>query len=233
MYESLQTLTERVNGFEFNSVPPEIPFFVSASAREKFEAFTGHPRPFYGSTIMYDLDKGTKLWIEELATRLHDELGEGLAQALPTQSFHLTLHDLRAHPQLNAINDTLFWESREIPSLLEKARSHGAISMRVNAVFNLMNTSVVIGLVPATEDDCERALTARATFDSCVPSAPFTPHITLAYYRPDSAHPIDPSHYRALLEELTASYASRTISCEPEKLSYAYFSDMCTYWPVS
>lgn len=232
MHESLQALIARVNSFEFNSVPPETPLFVSDSAREKFEATSGVPRPFYGSTIIYDLDEAAKLWIDELAERLHSELGEGLAQPLPRESFHLTLHDLRAHRQLSAISDPLFWDSREVPTLLEQARSVGPISMTVNAVFNLMNTSAVIGLVPATDEDCERALTARATFDSCVPSGAFTPHITLAYYRPDSPRPIDPSHYRALLEELTGAYAGKSITCEPERLAYTYFSDMRTYCPV-
>lgn len=233
MHESLQALTARINSFELNSVPSETPFFVSDSTREKFEAVTGAPRPFYGSTIIYDLDEEAKLWIDGLASRLHSELGEGLAQPLPRESFHLTLHDLRAHSQLSAISDALFSDSREVPALLERARSVGPISMTVNAVFNLMNTSAVIGLVPTTDEDCERALTARATFDSCVPSGAFTPHITLAYYRPDSPQPIDPSHYRALLEELTDNYAGRIITCEPKRLAYAYFSDMCTYWPVS
>ncbi|RRC96018.1 hypothetical protein [Schaalia canis] len=233
MHESLQALTTRVNSFELNSVPSETPFFVSDSAREKFQAATGEPRPFYGSTIIYDLNEETKLWIDGLATRLHDELGEALTQPLPRESFHLTLHDLRAHPQLSAISDTLFWDSRQVPTLLEQARSVGPISMTVNAVFNLMNTSAVIGLVPTTDEDCERALTARATFDSCIPSGAFTPHITLAYYRPDSPRPIDPSHYRALLKELTGDYAGRIITCEPERLAYTYFSDMCTYWSVN
>lgn len=233
MYESLQAMTARVNSFELNSVPAETPFFVSDSAREKFEAITGEPRPFYGSTIIYDLDEEAKLWIDGLATRLHDELGEGLAQPLPRESFHLTLHDLRAHPQLSAMSDVLFWDSRQVPALLEQARSVGPISMTVNAVFNLMNTSAVIGLLPTTADDCERVLAARATFDSCVPSGAFTPHITLAYYRPDSPRPIDPSHYHALLKEFTGDYAGRIITCEPEKLAYTYFSDMCTYWSVS
>ena len=98
MHESLQALTARVNSFELDSVPPETPFFVADSAREKFEAITGAPRPFYGSTIIYDLNEKAKLWINELASRLHSELGEGLAQPLPRESFHLTLHDLRAHP---------------------------------------------------------------------------------------------------------------------------------------
>ncbi|MBO0898726.1 hypothetical protein J1G42_01965 [Cellulomonas sp. zg-ZUI222] len=77
-----------------------------------------------------------------------------------------------------------------------------------------------------------RLLAARALLDEIVPSGPFTPHVTLAYYRPAAASPVDPRHLARTLDRLTERVAGRLVTLAPERLRSTHFSTMATYWDV-
>ena len=59
------------------------------------------------------------------------------------------------------------------------------IAMKSTWLFNMMNTSVVLGFAPVDEDNCRRLMELYEAFQSVVylPRA-LTPHVTLAYYKP-------------------------------------------------
>jgi len=91
-------------------------------------------------------------------------------------------------------------------------------------------TSVVIGLRAADEDEHHKLLSARALFDEIVPSGPFTPHITLAYYRPTTPAPLEPERLRDALTELTGSVGGNPVVLAPERLHLLHFDSMSNYW---
>ena len=62
-----------------------------------------------------------------------------------------------------------------VEGLVAQAKGTGAIRWKAHAVFNLMNTSVALGLVPATEEDHERMVRLRRLFESFTGDAPYTP----------------------------------------------------------
>ena len=66
-----------------------------------------------------------------------------------------------------------------------KLENDWVIEMRASRLFNMVNTSVVLGLEPCTEADFEKLMELYREFQDAKPLAyPLTPHITMAYYRP-------------------------------------------------
>lgn len=57
------------------------------------------------------------------------------------------------------------------------------IKMKSKYIFNMVDTSLVLGLYPANEDDYCRLMELYSVVDNVKKlNYPFTPHITLAYY---------------------------------------------------
>lgn len=60
------------------------------------------------------------------------------------------------------------------------------IKMKSKYIFNMVDTSLVLGLYPADEGEYRRLMDLYFLFDTIKKlSYPFTPHITLAYYNVD------------------------------------------------
>ncbi|MBE6476033.1 MAG: 2'-5' RNA ligase family protein [Actinomyces succiniciruminis] len=96
----------------------------------------------------------------------------------------------------------------------------------------MVNTSVVVGIRAVDEGEHHKLLSVRALFDEIVPSGPFTPHITVAYYRPDAPIPLASDALRAALSELTVQITGKSIVLAPERLHALYFDSMSNYWAV-
>ncbi|WP_182112919.1 MULTISPECIES: hypothetical protein [unclassified Actinotalea] len=230
MTESLVEMSQRVGAFQRGSVPDEDVFEIAPAVTAKVAAVTGELLPFYGSTVVHYLNAGTCDLLTAVADDLYAACGDGLAAPLPPDSLHVTLHDLRASPHLEDIADAVFLDDPRTGALVAEARALGPVDMRFTTVFNMVNTSVVVGLLPASEADCARLLAARALLDEIVPSGPFTPHVTLAYYRPAAAAPVDPRHLAETLDRLTERVAERPVTLAPERLRSTHFSTMATFW---
>lgn len=230
--ESLQQFKERINLFQVRSVPPERIFGLPSNLSEKVTPGTGELKPFYGNTIAYFLDKPALDLIDRITDLLYDKLAEGLAERLPLDMAHLTLHDLHASVTLDAVEALISTNASRVSELVEKAREVGTIKMVCTTVFNLMNTSVVIGLSAATEHDHHKLMQARSLFDEIVPSGTFTPHITVAYYRPEAPVPLNPETLAATLEQLTLVLADFELELRPEHLYELKFDSMANYWAL-
>lgn len=95
----------------------------------------------------------------------------------------MTLHDL-----VNGIAATeetmarVEWETRKILNVFP---GEGSIQMRGTWVFNMVNTSIVLGLEPVSEQGADCLSAMYRSLESVVPLGyALTPHITLAYFRP-------------------------------------------------
>ena len=101
----------------------------------------------------------------------------------------MTLHDLE-----NGVpGEDVFLEERicstgkKAKAILERAKQGNdiTIEMKASRLFNMMNTSVVLGLEPCTEADCQKLMQLYHEFNEAKHLGyPLTPHITMAYYRP-------------------------------------------------
>ena len=230
MAEPLAPMTARTERFQQRSVPEEDIFGLAPAVRAKVEAGTGAWRPFYGSTVAYFLEPAARHLVDRVTDNLYAYCGDSLSARLPAESYHVTLHDLRSAEKLDDVASAVFLDTRRTGSMISTAHNVGDVRLLCTSVFNLMNTSVAVGLVPVSDDDCERLHVARGIFDEIVPSGHFTPHITLAYYRPDATVPLTPALLSQTLETLTESVVGQTVTLTPALLRALHFSSMATYW---
>ncbi|SDN76824.1 hypothetical protein SAMN05216355_11351 [Actinomyces ruminicola] len=142
----------------------------------------------------------------------------------------MTLHDLHAGPDRAQVWPLVEAGAARVAELVARARAVGPIRTRCTAVFNLVNTSVVVGTRAVEEGEHHKLLSARALFDEIVPSGPFTPHITVAYYRPDAPIPLAPGALRAALSEFTVQISGKSVVLAPERLHALHFDSMSNYW---
>ncbi len=227
--ETLSQFETRIEAFQTHSVPDEPTFGLPPSLEEKVAPQAGALQSFYGDTVAYFLDDQARDLVARIGDRLHTHFGESLSVRLPADAAHVTLHDLHAGPQRARVWPKVEAHAAAAGELVAQARAFGPIRTACTAVFNMMNTSVVIGVKATDEHEHRKLLTARALFDHIVPSGPFTPHITLAYYRPAPPTALPPAEFRAALSALTADAAGTSVLLAPERLHLLHFSSMGDY----
>lgn len=215
-------------GYIENSLP-EGRLETRPSLRAKVDE-TGKLLPFSGNTTVFLLDDGTKAAIEPLQRRLYEAAGHLLAEPLAPDTFHMTLHDLA-----NGIPspDTDRWIAETEPgaqAVLDelKAEDPRPLYMKTTWIFNMVNTSIVLGLAPADPETEARLCYMYARLNAVVPlDYPLCPHITLAYFRPGVYGRED---LAALRTSLTP--ASLEITLDMENLVLQTFTDMNNYQTV-
>ena len=187
---------------------------------------TGKFLPFYGNTVVFDLDGETKLASRELQERLYKSAGWMLSGKLDPSTFHMTLHDLVNGPE-DAENLRFRMEAAEakVKPLLECWRGQPELKMKTTWLFNMVNTSIVLGLAPADEETWRRLDGMYMALESVVSLGyALTPHITMAYFRPGTYTQYDLDHLRQALGPV-----EQNVTLRMEDLFYQEFTDMNHY----
>ena len=149
-----------------------------------------------------------------------------LSQKLETATFHMTLHDLENGPELS---ETLLHRMEEAKQkampILEQWHGQAPLRMKTTWLFNMVNTSIVLGLAPADEDSWHRLDEMYTAMESVVHLGyALTPHITMAYFRPGTFTQYDLNHLRPALHPVDLE-----VTLSLEGLSYQEFRDMNHY----
>ena len=231
----LETLTEfhaRVDGFMLDSLPREGALVTRESLCGKVGP-DGSLLPFFGNTMIYDLPDAAKLAISHMQPLLHHRAAECLAQPLPAESLHLTLHDLLSGPDEAALRESMARTGDAARRELAAIRTEGLPAVHLTSVcaFNMVNTSVVLGFAPDTESDCEALMALYERFQRAVALPyPLTPHVTLAYYRPGVYGPEPVAALHRALEEIR-DLPKVHLALTADMLHYRVFRDMQRYLP--
>lgn len=155
----------------------------------------GEYRPFAGTTVVFRMDgMGTKI-IEMMQKVLNYWLEDTqmLASLLPSDSIHMTLHDLVCPENCKSneektYRDELKKSQERAVAITEKIRKEykgRKITMVADRIVNMVSKSIVLLLKPSTEQDYELLQTLYSHYDEIASFPhPYTPHITLAYFRP-------------------------------------------------
>lgn len=232
MAETLMQFRQRT-GFIHHSLPQE-GFSVGGGAAAKV-ARDGTFLPYFGDTVIFDLDDGTRAWLAQAQEMLYAFCGaDVLSERLAPQSFHITLHDLisgGAQDRAGVFADAARREAQTRALLEGFTREYPhTIRVRAAAMMNMVSTSAVMVFEPAQEEDCAALTAMYDALQAVVPlTYPLTPHVTLAYYRPglDGAQ-LERLHgglFRAF--SLAAQeYAGREAALEQARLGYCCFEDM-------
>lgn len=187
---------------------------------------TGAFLTFYGNTVVFDLDHDTKLALQSLQEELYRSAGWMLSQRLDPATFHMTLHDLVNGSELS---DTLLHPMEEAKKkampMLAQWRGQAPLRMKTTWLFNMVNTSIVLGLAPADEDSWHRLDEMYTALETVVPLGyALTPHITMAYFKPGTYTQYDLNCLRPALHPVGLE-----VTLSLEDLSYQEFWDMNHY----
>lgn len=207
------------------SLPEQGEFQTDPNLLKKVD-WDGNFLPFYGNTMVFLLDDGVKEDLKMLQTQLQDAAGWMLSQPLSPDTFHMTLHDLvNGTEKTPDLCQRMEEAEQKAKALQAQWANMPPLRMKTTWLFNMVNTSIVLGLAPTDQETALRLDAMYTALESVVPLGyGLTPHITMAYFRPGC-------YSAAQLQVL------RNVLCPIElelqldlgKLVYQRFSDMNHY----
>ena len=192
---------------------------------------TGCFLPYFGNTLVFLLDEKTKLTLRDVQNRIHSAAGEMLSEPLAPETFHMTLHDLvNADRWSEALATEIVRTGEAARKHMEVFRNLPPLKMRATWLFNMVCTSIVLGLEPADGESYGQLDWMYRQLERVVPLGyDLTPHITMAYFRPGT-------YSRETLSRLRQALGPVELEIElrMENLVYQTFEDMNHYLqPVS
>lgn len=229
--ERLETLEEfRVRTRFVNEPPFGEGFTVSPGVGAKVAPEDGALLPYAGNTVVLTLPETARKEIETYRRMVYDRAGWCLSWPLPTESFHITLHDLESgapSPELEARIGAVCENAKSLAC--EIASSGATVRLRSTGVYCMAGTSLVLGFEPGDGESCRLLMAAYALFERIRPLGyPLTPHVTLGYLRPLQ---YTKGHLMALRAAVEACKTLKDLYFELplSAVEYERFSDMRTY----
>ncbi len=216
-------------GYIENSLPGEGNLETRPGLADKVDE-QGKMRPFFGNTVVFDLDDTTKAVIAQLQAALYQAAGNLLAEPLSPRTFHLTLHDLANGKPGPETENRMARTEPQARAILTRIRQENLppIPMKATWSFNMVNTSIVLGAVPADRVGETRLEDMYDRFQRVAPlNYSLTPHITLAYFKPGRYTQAELEPLRRALGPVVLEF-----SLEMERLEVQNFTDMNHYMPI-
>lgn len=210
------------------SMPREGLFATNPNLRKKADD-TGALLPFGGNTTVFLLDDETREKLTLIREELYRAAPDMLAERLRPETFHMTLHDLANGPaDQPGLRE---WMAQLHQSAAERIltwRDQPPLRMRTTWLFNMVNTSIVLGLAPADGESWRRLDEMYLSLEELRPLGyALTPHITMAYFRPCV-------YSREQVERLSAALrpVDLQLTLSMEDLVLQNFTDMNSYYTV-
>ncbi|MDE6028719.1 MAG: hypothetical protein K2F90_00150 [Clostridiales bacterium] len=230
--ETFKEFLDRINSFQKKELNlGDNDFAVSQSVAHKVNADNTF-KSFYGDTVVFDLDDSVKSKLGEYVDMLYRAAPQCFCDRLIPHTFHVTLHDLSNSPTLSEVAEQTFCNELkilQIKSELQKL-NQAPIKLKSTYVFNMVNTSLVLGLRPVTQKDYDAIMALYSLIDGVKTLPyPFTPHITLAYY---NANGFDRNAAISLENAVNEINAKLDVELSLSKLYYQKFTSMNNYVDV-
>lgn len=186
----------------------------------------GRLNPFIGNTIVFNLSPEAKATISRFQQELYQQAAPLLAVPLDPDTFHMTLHDLANGPDNRETRNRMNEVAPKATLLLETVKRNysSPLHLRGTWTFNMVNTSIVLGLSPETKSK-QQLDDLYCRFHEIVPlNYAMTPHITLAYFKPGRYTKTELDLLRPVLHP-----ADFSLSLDMSYLEFQTFSDMNHY----
>ena len=185
-------------------------------------------KDFFGDTVVFELDEETKTIIGGIIDEIYEVARLCFAERLHNATLHMTLHDLSNSPRCEDVEEEMARNLEEIKKCKSRFGKR-VIKMRTNVIFNMVNTSLVLGLVPADEEEHIKLMELYDIFDGILEAKyPLTPHITLAYFTPSGFGDEAKARLEAAVNEINLD-SQFEIILDTKKLHYQHFFSMNDY----
>lgn len=174
-----------LENYFWRSIPEDNTFQTNRNLTQKVDG-AGRIQPYKGNTTVFLLDKDTKKNLKQLQDLLYQAVPEMLAERLQEDTFHMTLHSLEDDkPDTPGLAERMAEAARKADALLKDWKNSPPLRMLTSWLFNMVDTSIVLGLMPADPDSWHRLDEMYMALEAVKPLGyDMTPHITMAYYRP-------------------------------------------------
>lgn len=228
--ENLEQYLKRTEEFMFDSLPETGTFKTNPGLKKKVTE-DGRFRSFAGDTITFLLDEAIRNKAARMQDILYENCADILAEPIDRSTFHITLHDLSNGEPSDALWRLSEWNRMRVKEILHDMIGERSVPIYVEPVnvFNLANTSVVVGLKPANEKSCFRLMELYDRFQSVVYlDYPLTLHITLGYYKPEIFSSEQCLRLSRTLKELRSLDIGKFV-LNKDQLIYQRFDDMNHY----
>lgn len=230
--ESYQKFLDRIYSFEKEEMHYENKYFSGNPSILQKVDIDNKFKNFYGDTVVFTLDDMIKKKLSECVDLLYHSAPTCFCEKLDPNTFHITLHDLSNSPSLQDIAEELFENELKVIEKLEDIQKlkEANIKMKSSYIFNMVDTSLVLGLYPADEDAYYSLMTLYSVFDNIKPlNYPFTPHITLAYYNRNGFDTHSCKILENTLNRLNQTVGEWEITLSIHNLYYQKFRSMNNY----
>lgn len=185
-YPSFKNFLDRIFSFEHANFSFWCDKFTPSESVPKKVNEDGSFKRFIGDTVVFDLDDSQKRFIKtHFEDPLYNVAGDCFAEKFHESTLHMTLHDLNSseYDDYEVLKKMFETEVELAKRLQDVASTPDSIHMVTTCVFNMVNTSLVLGLIPKSDADYHKLMKLYYLVDEvCQLPYPLTPHITLAYY---------------------------------------------------
>lgn len=233
--ETYQEFLNRINSFEKSEAFFGEGRFKSNPSLAKKVNPDNSFRDFFGDTVVFDLDIPTKKRLEKWLDKLYDKVPECFCERLATDMFHMTLHDLSNSEIFPEIGEELAENEKKVLQRFKDIEVGNTIKMRSMYIFNMVNTSLVLGLYPTDENEYKKLMALYQVFDEVKKlDYPLTPHITLAYYNVNGFDEEAARKLEKLVQEINTCELNHhwEVPLDVRELYYQRFQSMNDYTNV-
>ena len=208
-----------------NSMPRWGDFTTNPNLRKKVDD-EGNLLPFTGNTVVFLLDEDTKKELRRLQEELYWAAPDMLAKPLQMSTFHMTLHDLaNGTPDQPGLQDYMNYTRERASQILPAWKDAAPLRMKATWLFNMVNTSIVLGLAPADEDSWYRLDGMYCALEDVAHLGyALTPHITMAYFLPGTYNQEQVQRLSSALRKVDLE-----ITLDMKNLVFQEFSNMNHY----
>ena len=207
------------------SMPQWGDFSTNPNLRKKVDD-EGKLLAYVGNTVVFLLNDETKESLRQLRESLYRAAPDMLAQPLQMSTFHMTLHDLaNGLPDQPGLCEYMRYTQEQAVQILPRWKDLSPLRMKTTWLFNMVNTSIVLGLMPADEDSWRRLDEMYTALEDVVRLGyALTPHITMGYFRPGTYSQEQVRQLSAALRNVDLE-----ITLRMENLVFQNFTDMNHY----
>ena len=196
---------------------------------------TGIIKPFFGNTVVFNLDDKTKKKLLTFQEQAQSSL-DFLASPLSYENFHITLHDLFAHQDKDLIVKDLEKSDAKIQVVFEELRTYISghpqfryINLKAYQILPSVNTSLVVTFIPCDDQSYRSLFNLYSLFDPIKDLSYFLrPHLTLDYFTPSVLSQDQLSHLKDYLLFVNNKKLFN-VKLDLHKLIYQYFDSMDDY----